>query len=146
MKNGTSMEVPNLTFKKSMSNFLADCADVVEGIKNGDLGKRDMDQIIDRYNSCLQFKTEQKIETIPVPTAVETEKMVAVNAMISKVEAAADFSEKADVLDLLKDLRSKVGRNEILPNYLTKDIKKYLAGQPQFSEDIDKLLAALAKR
>lgn len=146
MKNGTSMEVPNLTFKKSMSNFLSDCAEVAERIKNGDLGKRDMDQIIDRYNSCLQFKTEQKIETIPVPTAVETEKMVAVNSMISKVEAAADFTEKTDVLDLLKDLRSKVGRNEILPNYLTKDIKKYLGGQPQFADDLDKLFAALAKK
>jgi len=146
MKNGKSMEVPNLTFKKSMANFLSDCADVAERIKSGDLGKRDMDQIIDRYNSCLQFKTEQKIETEPVPTAVETEKMVAVNYLISKVEAAADFAEKADVLDLLKDLRSKVGRNEILPNYLTKDIKKYLVGQPQFGEDIDKLFAALAKK
>ncbi|MCA6406411.1 MAG: hypothetical protein IM594_12450, partial [Cytophagales bacterium] len=146
MKNGKSMEVPNLTFKKSMANFLSDCADVAERIKSGDLGKRDMDQIIDRYNSCLQFKTEQKIETVPVPTAVETEKMMAVNSLISKVEAAADFAEKADVLDLLKDLRSKVGRNEILPNYLTKDIKKYLVGQPQFAEDLDKLFAALAKK
>lgn len=146
MKNGKSMEVPNLTFKKSMANFLSDCADVAERIKSGDLGKRDMDQIIDRYNSCLQFKTEQKIETVPVPTAVETEKMMAVNSLISKVEAAADFAEKADVLDLLKDLRSKVGRNEILPNYLTKDIKKYLVGRPQFAEDLDKLFAALAKK
>ena len=72
--------------------------------------------------------------------------MVAVNSMISKVEAASDFAEKTDVLDLLKDLRSKVGRNEILPNYLTKDIKKYLGGQQQFAEDLDKLFAALAKR
>ncbi|MCX8489639.1 MAG: hypothetical protein ORN54_01070, partial [Cyclobacteriaceae bacterium] len=146
MKNGTSIEVPNLTFKKSMANFLSDCAEVAERIKSGDLGKRDMDQIIDRYNSCLQFKTEQKIEIIPAPTALETEKRVAVNTMISKVEASADFAEKADVFDLLKDLRSKVGRNEILPNYLIKDIKKYLGGQPQFGEDLEKLLAVLAKK
>ena len=47
------------------------------------------------------------------------------------------------MLDLLKDLRSKVGRNEILPNYLTKDIKKNLSAQSQLTEDVDKLVAYL---
>jgi hypothetical protein len=142
-KDGTGMEIPNLTFKKSMTNFMEGCDEVQDRIKSGDLGRRDIDQIIDRYNSCLQFKTEKKIEAIPQPTPVESEKMVAINSLISKVETAADFTNKTDVLDLLKDLRSKVGRSEILPNYLTKDIKNYLGVQPEFTEDIDKLLALL---
>ncbi len=144
-KDGTGMEIPNLTFKKSMANFLSGCDEVESRIKSGDLGRRDIDQIIDRYNSCLQFKTEKKIETAPEPTLVESEKMVALNSLISKVETAADFSNKSDVLDLLKDLRSKVGRNEILPNYLTKDIKNYLGGQSAFTEDLEKLLLLLKK-
>jgi hypothetical protein len=144
-KDGTGMEIPNLTFKKSMAAFLDGCDEVKERIKSGDLGRRDIDQIIDRYNSCLQFKTEKKIMAVPEPTPIESEKMVAVSSLISKVETAADFNNKSDVLDLLKDLRSKVGRNEILPNYLTKDIKNYLGAQPQFVEDLDKLLDLLKK-
>jgi hypothetical protein len=144
-KDGTGMEIPNLTFKKSMANFLSGCDEVESRIKNGDLGRRDIDQIIDRYNSCLQFKTEKKIEAVPEPTPIESEKMVAVNSLISKVEATAEFSNKTDVLDLLKDLRSKVGRNELLPNYLTKDIKNYLGTQPTFTEDLEKLFVLLKK-
>lgn len=144
-KDGSSMEVPNLTFKKSMANFLSGCDEVESRIKSGDLGRRDLDQIIDRYNSCLQFKTEKKIETVPEPTPIESEKMIAINSMISKVESSADFASKNDALDLLKDLRSKVGRNEILPNYLTKEIKNSLGAQPQFAENLDKLLLLLKK-
>jgi hypothetical protein len=144
-KDGTGMEIPNLTFKKSMANFLSGCDEVESRIKSGDLGRRDIDQIIDRYNSCLQFKTEKKIEIAPEPTPIESEKMVGVNSLISKVETAAEFTNKTDVLDLLKDLRSKVGRNEILPNYLTKDIKNYLGAQPAFAEDLEKLFVLLKK-
>jgi hypothetical protein len=144
-KDGTGMEIPNLTFKKSLVNFMDGCDEVQERIKSGDLGRRDIDQIIDRYNSCLQFKTEKQVVAVAEPTPIESEKMVAINSLISKVETAADFTNKTDVLDLLKDLRSKVGRNEILPNYLTKDIKNYLGVQPQFTEELDKLLALLKK-
>ncbi len=145
-KDGTGMEIPNLTFKKSMANFLSSCDEVESRIKNGDLGRRDVDQIIDRYNSCLQFKTEKnKIEAVPEPTPIESEKMMAINSIISKVEGSADFSSKNDALDLLKDMRSKVGRNEILPNYLTKEIKNSLGAQPQFAEELDKLLLLLKK-
>jgi hypothetical protein len=146
-KNGTGMEVPNLTFKKGMAGFLDECPEVVTKIKNGDLGRRDVDQIIDLFNSCLQFETEKKIsEASPVVISKEEEaNMVAINSLIKKVEGTTDFTEKTDVLDLLKDLRSKVGRKEILPNYLTKDIKKNLSSQPQLTEDVDKLLELLKK-
>jgi hypothetical protein len=144
-RDGAGMEIPNLTFKKSMASFLDGCAEVQERIKSGDLGRKDIDQIIDRYNSCLQFKTEKKVEIVPPPTPIENEKMVAINSLISKVETTADFANKTDVLDLLKDLRAKVGRNEILPNYLTKDIKNYFGAQPQFTEELEALLLLLKK-
>jgi hypothetical protein len=143
-RDGQGMEIPNLTFKKSMASFLSGCAEVEGRIKSGDFGRRDIDQIIDRYNSCVQFKTENRVAVVQEPTPVESEKMIAINALISKVEAS-DFTNKNDALDLLKDLRSKVGRNEILPNYLTKEIKNNLSTQTQFTEDVEKLLALVAK-
>ena len=35
-RDGTGMEVPNLTFKKSMIAYLSDCAEITERIKSGD--------------------------------------------------------------------------------------------------------------
>ncbi len=145
-RDGSTMEIPNLTFKRSITNFLGDCNEIKERIKSGDLGRKDMDQIIDRYNSCLQFKTEKIMASTPVVIApIEDDKMIAINSLITKIEAGVDFTSKRDVLDLLKDLRSKVGRSEILPNYLTKEIKNYLNTQPQFTEDVDNLLVLLKK-
>lgn len=144
-KDGSGIEVPNLTFKKTLSGFLAECPEVVERIKSGDFGRRDLTQIIERYNSCIQFKTERKIEQ---PTQVITEKesdqMVALNSLITKVEASS-LDNKTDLIDLIKDLRSKVGRNEILPNYLLKDIKNQLGALPDFTPDVEKLLLLLKK-
>jgi hypothetical protein len=144
-KDGTGMEVPNLTFKKSLINFLPDCPEVHERIKSGDFGRKDLTQIIERYNSCIQFKTERNSEKpISVVTEKESEQMVAINALVSKVESSS-VENKTDVIDLLKDLRSKVARSEILPNYLLKDIKNQLGALPDFAPDIEKLLLLLKK-
>ncbi len=146
-KDGTGIEMPNLTFKKSMSGFLSDCAEVVERIKSGDLGRKDFDKIVDRYNSCLQFKTERKAvepQVAPV-TEVESEQMMAVNALIGKVDTSTTLENKTDLVDLLKDLRSKIARNEILPNYILKDIKNQLGANPDFAADVEKLLALLKR-
>ncbi len=144
-KDGSGIEVPNLTFKKSLANFLNECPEVVERIKSGDFGKRDLTQIIERYNSCIQIITERKIEQPKqVITEKESDQMVALNSLITKVEASS-IENKTDLLDLIKDLRSKVGRNEILPNYLLKDIKSQLGALPDFAADVEKLLLLLKK-
>jgi ribosomal protein S17E len=85
------------------------------------------------------------IEAPAVISESENEKMVAVNSLIAKVEGGSDFANRNDIVDLLKDLRSKIGRNEILPNYITKDIKNYLGEKPEFKEDVEKLLVILKK-
>lgn len=146
-KDGTGLEMPNLTFKKSLAGFLSDCAEVSERIKSGDLGRKDIDKIVDRYNSCLQFKSERKVEEPKVApvTEIESEQMIAVNGIITKAEAASNLENKSDIVDLLKDLRSKIARNEILPNYILKDVKNQLGQHPDFAADVEKLLALLKK-
>lgn len=146
-KDGSGLEMPNLTFKKSLSNFLSDCPQVMEQIKSGDLGRKDIDKIVDRYNSCLQFKTERRIDepkALPV-TEAESEQMIAVNALITKIETATNLENKSDMVDLLKDLRSKIARNEILPNYILKDMKNQLGTHPDFTADVEKLLLLVKK-
>ncbi len=146
-KDGSGLEMPNLTFKKSLSGFLSDCPEVNERIKSGDLSRKDVDKIVDRYNSCLQFKTERRAEEpkIAPVTEAESEQMIAVNTIIAKAEAATSLENKADIVDLLKDLRSKIARHEVLPNYILKDIKNQLGQNPEFAADVEKLMTLVKK-
>ncbi|MFM8849925.1 MAG: hypothetical protein ACKOE5_05985, partial [Cytophagales bacterium] len=57
------------------------------------------------------------------------------------VEESPDFANKKDALDLLKDLSGKVYRDEILPNYLLKELRANLKDQPTFAEELEKILA-----
>lgn len=138
--DGTSIEVPNLSFKKFMVNFLNDCSTIVSKIKSGDLSKKELDKIIDEYNECITNLNKEKV----IPSSEVNEKSVAITKLIGKIEAE-DFTSKKDALDLLKDIQSKVNNNEPVPNYLTDGLKGYLAGTPALTDDLNALLSLLQK-
>ena len=145
MRDGRGLEVPNLTFKKSLSNFLKDCPTVDDRIKSGDLGRKDMDKIIDEFNNCLQFKTEKRNTEIPASTVI-LDNTKSVDEFIKQVEAAPDFATKKDAIDLLKDLSGKVYRDEIPPNYLLKELRASFKDLPAFAEELEKILAKTKKK
>ena len=138
--DGTSMEVPNLSFKKFMGNYLNDCSTIVSKIKSGDLSKKDLYKIIDEYNICIIDANKDKM----IPSSEVNEKSVAITNLIGRIEAE-DFTSKKDALDLLKDIQNKVSNNEPVPNYLTDGLKSYLAGTPALTEDLNALLTLLQK-
>jgi hypothetical protein len=136
--DGASMEMPNLSFKKIMENFLKDCKTVAAKIKGGELTKKDINLIIDEYNTCMK----NQVTTPPVVESNET--LMAVESMIKKIEAE-EFPSKKDALDLLHDIQGKVSKNESVPNYLTEGLKSYLSNIPSLTEDLNKLIALLQK-
>lgn len=142
--DGTGLEVPNLSFKKLLGKYLSDCPDVKGRIDKGDLTKRDLDRIVDLYNACLQTKTEAASVKKVDPAMIDSEKVLAVNSLITKVEAES-FVTKKDALDLLKDIQSKVKKNEPVPNYLLEGLKSYLAEVPSLSADLESLITLLKK-
>src|SRR5260221_3623567 len=143
-KDGSGMEVPNLGFKKMLSKYLSDCADVSGKLDKGDLSKRDLERIIDLYNTCIQTKTESMTNK-PTPTlAIDSDKVLAVKDFVGKVEQE-NFVTKKDALDMLKDILSKVSKNEPVPNYLIEGLKSYLADTPSLSKELDSVVALLKK-
>lgn len=146
--DGTGMEIPNLGFKKSLSNYLSDCGDIKDRIEKGELGKGDVEKIVDLYNTCMQNKTvapSPKSTPPPAtPTVVENEKTLAVKNLITKVEAE-NFTSKKDALDILKDIQSKVTKNESVPNYLLEGLKSSLTEAPSLSKDLDSVVSLLKK-
>jgi len=141
--DGTGMEVPNLGFKKSLGNYLSDCGDIKKRIDDGELGKRDLEKIVDLYNACMQANTVAKVKTTP-PAVIESEKVLAVKNLLAKVETES-FTTKKDVEDILKDIQVKVTKNEPVPNYLLDGLKSALADVPSLTKDVDTVIALLKK-
>jgi hypothetical protein len=141
--DGTSMEVPNLGFKKILSSYLEDCESVSTRVKEGELSRKEIDKIIEDFNACVDSKNTTA--SIPdVPTPVVNEVTQSIESLIKKVEAE-DFVSKKDALDLLRDIQTKVAKNETIPNYLSEGLKSYLSSVPLLAEDLEKLLALLKK-
>jgi len=139
--DGQGMEVPNLSFKKMMSNFLAGCPDVVAKVDNGDLGKRDLDKIIDDYNRCIQNRSYIQpgaSEKKPVASKPTT----AWDALEAKIKEHADFEGKANALEMITEIKNKVRRSEKIPNFLTEGLSNTLA-PTDLKDEVSKALNEL---
>jgi hypothetical protein len=143
-KDGSGMEVPNLSFKKLLSKYLSDCPEVHDRIEIGDFTRNDLERIIDLYNSCLQAKTDVLITTKAPTISFNVERMLAVAKLSEKVQAES-FLTKNDVIDLLKDIKIKVSKNEVVPNYLIEGLKSYLSDTPSLLKEAEELATLLKK-
>lgn len=135
-KDGSGMEVPNLTFKKSTTKFLGDCPSVAEKIERGDLGRRDIETIVSEYNSCITKNTTE--------VAVETKKLDPLDALEQKVKGKAAFEGQTDALDMIAEMKKKVQRKEKVPNFMVEGLKSTLATQTDLSTELDAALKELA--
>src|SRR5690606_23106883 len=69
-RDGNGLEVPNLTFKKSMKRYLDDCPTVADKIESDILNKRDINEIVDQYNACIMTRSNAIARpSTPAPAA-----------------------------------------------------------------------------
>ena len=145
-KDGSGMEVPNLSFKKLISKYLNDCPELIDRIEKGEFHKSDIERIVVQYNTCLQAKTETLMQTKdPQTSSSNSAKIVAIETLTKKIEAE-NFLTKKDVMDVLRDIKNKVSKNENVPNYLTESLKSYLADTPALSKEAEELITTLLKK
>jgi hypothetical protein len=145
MKDGRSMEVPNLNFKKMMSKFLGDCASTSDGIMSGTYSKQNLDAIIDDYNQCMDKKVfaSAPLKASPVVEKVKEEKPTpALNTLEDKIKAHGEFEGKKDALDMVAEIKNKIQQGEKIPNFLVGGLKSTLAST-DLKEDADKALAEI---
>lgn len=145
--DGTSMEMPNLGFKKVMSGFLEECNGVSEKIKNGELGKSKIEEIIDLFNECVsQAKPVLVVAAEPLTTETSDKTMLkeAIQTLMTKIQEQ-DFSTREDALDILRDIQSKVNRDENVSNYLVDGLRSTLKDQAALADDLDKLISLFKK-
>ena len=123
--DGTGMEVPNLGFKKAMSKFLQDCPTVTDKIEKGDLGKRNIDGIMDEFNECVKSKTVDHTKLI-TQREDQTKKISAWDSLEEKLKSISEFDGKANALEMITDIKGKLSRGEKVPNFLTEGLKGIL--------------------
>jgi hypothetical protein len=124
-RDGTGQEIPGLTFKKVMTRFLAECPEVVSRIDNGDLGRKDVDQIVDQFNACIEGKTAAQ-DKVSAQVQEQSKKISAWDVLQEKVKSKQDFEGKQDALEMITDIKGKIQRNEKIPKFLLEGLKSSL--------------------
>jgi hypothetical protein len=138
--DGAGLEVPNLTFKKAMKNFLADCPDVVAKIDSGSLGKRDLVEIVTVYNKCIDDRTSSTTSARTQTKAAQDKNAVWV--VLEEKVKTIEFQEKGNALDMITEIKNKISRNENVPNFMIEGLKSSLGGvavQPELDNALNEL-------
>lgn len=122
--DGDNMVLPNLGFKKYMSQFLEDCPLVVERIQSGELNKKNLKELIATYNGCIEDNTVDHSAVLE-QQEVQSKKMNAWEALEVKVRAA-DFTGKNNALEMITEIRKKIKEQERIPNFMIEGLKNSL--------------------
>lgn len=122
--DGDGMSVPNLGFKKYISQFMEDCPDVVASVRDGQYTKKNVNELVTAYNNCVDSRTVDHDKVI----AERQERTVKINAWESLQEKVAekDFPEKNNALEMITEIRKKIERRESIPNFLIEGLKNSL--------------------
>ena len=137
-RDGSSLEVPNLGFRKTVASFLKDCSSMEERIESGELGKKNLDLLVGEYNLCLDNQTKSRTPSVVADQQVLT----AIGTLKSKIENS-QIAAKVDALEILKDITDKVIKGERVPNYQQESLKGLLKDAPDCQPDLEKVIALL---
>lgn len=127
-KDGSRLDVPNITFKKALTRFLQDCEMVVAKIDQGLLGRTKLDAVVDEYNACIASKTNETSKVIAVH-AEQTKKAAPWDVLQEKINAEPEFDGKKDALDMVEEIKKKIQKSEKVPNFLVEGLKSALANR-----------------
>lgn len=142
--DGTGIELPNLGFKKQMTEFLADCEEISARVESGELKKSDLEEIVDGYNLCIQRRTvtvkrdiEQHFEAKSTLSVWED--------LEQAVKTGDDFEGRGTVLEMISDIKNRISRKEKVPNFIQEGLRSALNDKPNLSEPLNAALAALGE-
>lgn len=140
-KDGQSLEVPNLNFKKMLKGFMSDCPDIAVKIDQGEYPKKDLERLIDDYNACIENKSVS-LQKATAATAEQTKKINSWDVLEEKVKAQPEFEGKTNALEMITEIKSKISKGEKVPNFLLEGLKSSLP-QPELQEYLQNALAEI---
>ena len=135
--DGEGMVVPNLGFKKYVSQFLEDCPDVAARIKAGDLNKKNLTELVDAYNHCIDERTIDHTQLLAQP-GQQDPKINAWDSLEEKVKEQR-FSQKTNALEMIAEIKKKIERKETIPNFLVQGLRNSLT-DTGLTQDLEEAL------
>jgi hypothetical protein len=136
-KDGSAIEVPNLGFKKVITNFLNECATLKDKLEEENWGKKDIDVILSEYNRCIEGQTKKM--NIP-GSSPDNPKVAALLQLNTKIQNSS-LAGKQDAVDILSDIVAKVRNGQVVPNYQIDGLKNILKESPELSGEFEKAIA-----
>jgi hypothetical protein len=118
--DGKGMEVPNLNFRKALTKFFADCEEVSNKISTGSYNRKDLDTLLDDYNQCVAKRSHIISASNRTIDGTRTKPW---DNLLEKIEAHEEFEGKADAIEMVREIKAKIQRNEKVPNFLTSGLK-----------------------
>lgn len=137
-RDGKAMEVPTLGFKKQMANFLSDAPELAAKIREGTYGGSDLLEIITAYNQFIDSKSKT-VAAQARSEQVQKSKTEVLDEVIGRVQQL-ELTNKADILDMLQDVKEKAAQAKPVPSYLARLIKENLAGNEALLEKLKPIL------
>jgi hypothetical protein len=124
-KDGQGVEVPNLTFKKTLRTFLRDCETVSTRIESGEFSRNDLETVIDEYNRCITGKQIEVTKEI-TQRREQTAKLNPWEALELKVKNASSLEGKDNALEMITEIKGKISRAEKVPNFMVDGLRNIL--------------------
>jgi len=139
--DGTSIEVPNLGFKKALSKFLNDCLGFSERIEAGEFSRNQLDVMVDAYNACIEKQSNTRIETVVITT--DEAGLSPWKKLELAVNSEPAITSKADALEIITEIKNKISRKEKVPNFLVGALKEKLASYSSLETTLANALKSL---
>ena len=136
--DGDGMEVPNLSFKKGVSDFVSECPELSKKIADKELIRKDLNQIITEYNNCIDRNTVKTQSNITNTVKTESPTIKLLENLKSQIS-----TDKEELLTLIKDISAKIAAGKTVPSYLTSALKDQTSEMPELKEKVDKIVEAL---
>ena len=136
------MEVPNITFKRAVANFLGECPSVQQDVKDKVYKNSNIDEMIAAFNACLnkkpQFVVEEKKEK---KQKVKESKELQLIKSITENLSGENISE--ELATLLKDIKGKITNGDKVPSYLKSALQEATKEYSAVEKDVTELIALL---
>ena len=137
-KDATTLEIPNIGFKKNLTRYLSDDEQLVAKIDEGKFDRGDVDKIVNEYNARISNRSEARQAEV-MQQVEEKGKLDLLDSFQSGVEQA-DIGEKTDLMEMIKDLREMIKDNRSIPSYLSKSIREKVETDENLVKLLDELL------
>jgi hypothetical protein len=131
LRDGRNLEVPSIGFKKHVSALLSDDPELADQIKDGDMDRKDLDEIIQQYNSFIENKTvaEANQQTLDIK---QKSKIESLDEIISEIKQS-DLKSDAELFEMLNEVKDKIANEKSIPQYLSNAIHEKLNKLPELA-------------